>query len=627
MRLGTKSCSECRRRKVRCIFRGEAKQCASCQLHDTACQPQVPTAMTEHPPHSDLEARLSTLESLFFRLCKAAGLESGPGAGTNDIDILGLILIDRLQISRNSCSADQKVPSDAELDDGLGRSLEVHTFPEGLGSDTDLKTQHVLEFHKSNIRKWLPSAADMSWILESTHQYWALWPLHPSQLSPSKTLSVSVVSIASSFMDESLKSAEPTIVARALAWFALCVQQVPKVTTHRLSAALPSPAELISTYVDTAKSLLDLSCTSGHLLVRLLCHVLQARCYVNMGRPRMAWQSIRNAVDQGTLSGLHDERNHTDIERVKIWATILGYDRQLSLIIGVPYAISEAHLPNPSLGTPVEAVIMHNISLLSGRIIDRNQCHNTLSYAATLKLDEEAENLRDMIPSEWWIMNAGDRLALETFHTRQVSKMYYFQLKMQIHLPYMLRAATDKKYEYSRVSVLEAVKGTIYCYKERQRHPEGANVMCFLVDFLAFSAGIILITDLLSDRQLSTPEAKPEDWTLISGLICELKHVSHTLNHPVARQSVQILSYLFSAFNGTYQGPDIYEAIVPYFGRVCIRRPQPQTQNNSPNTVSLESNVFNFCSIPDITEAELDIDWTSLLDDTITFDWNGTFEF
>ncbi|KIH87976.1 hypothetical protein SPBR_08919 [Sporothrix brasiliensis 5110] len=50
MRLGTRSCAECRRRKVRCVFQEESAVCVACMLHGVTCRAQQPaTALIPAP--------------------------------------------------------------------------------------------------------------------------------------------------------------------------------------------------------------------------------------------------------------------------------------------------------------------------------------------------------------------------------------------------------------------------------------------------------------------------------------------------------------------------------------------------------------------------------------------------
>lgn len=121
----------------------------------------------------------------------------------------------------------------------------------------------------------------------------------------------------------------------------------------------------------------------------------------------------------------------------------------------------------------------------------------------------------------------------------------------------------------------------------------------------------------------------------------ELRYASSLLDHPVATQGAQVLQYLCEARKGTYQGPEEYDMSIPYFGRVRIRRPQskvlqqPQpgpvsdylNKQSSNGLVALETNVFTFGSFASSANFDMDVDWSSFIDDQICYDWSGNFEF
>ena len=65
MRLGTKSCVECRRRKVRCIIDRGSRECRACLLHDVPCRSQQ--SATHHEPDEPLRDRVLELEKFVKR--------------------------------------------------------------------------------------------------------------------------------------------------------------------------------------------------------------------------------------------------------------------------------------------------------------------------------------------------------------------------------------------------------------------------------------------------------------------------------------------------------------------------------------------------------------------------------
>ncbi|KAK6214527.1 hypothetical protein LQW54_004248 [Pestalotiopsis sp. IQ-011] len=440
MRLGTKSCAECRRRKICCIFNDGDKSCTACQLHNTECEAQgIKTNTPKAADFDEIKIRLERLELLMDKVCDAADLKDG--SKPNDLEASMSTLIDRLcaergraspvSLPRKDLASHERLEPDDFTDVSSKQatgaplmkfiqatSIIAEAESPNTGSECDLMTN----VSKADIYRILPSSSEVVQILEATSIYWPLWPLRPSQLSPSTNLSLSAVTIARSFIEESIESGRPADMTRALMWFALCVQQVPSSDIGNVASRKMASSAAVMRYLHMSDVLLGPDVQTDFTTAGLICLVLQAKCYVNMGR-----QSI--------------------------------WDR-----------------------------------------------------------DVEARK-----------------------------------------------------------------------------------------------------------------------WQSIRGLISELKVAPTLLDHTVARQAAQLLEYLDSARNGTYIGPDAYDAVIPYFGKVRIRRPQAR---NSPavdgpraeppdvaGMATFDSDIYDFTVPTGLIGNELDTDWESFLKGHATYDWSGVFEF
>lgn len=279
MRLGTKSCFECRRRKVRCIFTNDIKSCEACQLHELACKPQgTPVAEQQDLGLSEMKSRLERLELLLGRIGKAADVSLDVHGDHNKLDAAVSDLLHRIQPGSTNFTGQGTIHPDI---------IEIsHDEYESSGTDTGGRLmaplmefvknsnlaivprvtqvavvaasvdQDVLEPAREKLRALLPSPPQIIEVLLLTQKYWAIWPLHPTQLSASQNLAISVVSIAHSFIEESMRSSTPSVVARAVIWLALCIQQLPRASAPYLSLNGLPPARLVLEYLKVTESLL-----------------------------------------------------------------------------------------------------------------------------------------------------------------------------------------------------------------------------------------------------------------------------------------------------------------------------------------------------------------------------------
>lgn len=672
MRLGTRSCAECRRRKIRCIFPEGSRVCAECRLHEVVCRPQEPRTggSVEAQRPSEANERLGRIEALFRRVCRTAGIDI-MSDDLEDFEAAASRLVEQLQADYGPASppspggTSPRMPTDASSSSRQMSFTGEDEIPHPVNAPllefvrdsllVDTQEGHApalvstpaaknaVSHHRRRIIRLLPSDADLSTILSCTSRYWALWPLHPSQLSPSKGLSISVVSVARSFIHESIQGDQPGTTAKALVWLALCIQQLPKDQLRQLRSVSHTALTLVLAYMEESDALLALDANEGGSFQALECLVLQTKCYVNMGRPRRAWMSLRGALTKAMLLGLHRPVPDDELGSANLWATIWRLDRQLSMVLGLPDAVPELHpsLSEISSDHPLESQIMHRMAVLCGSINSRNQNGKTATYSTTVQLDEELDSLQQMLPTHWWNLRRETAMPLGSFHIVQSLKLNYYQLRQMIHLPYMTRSFTERRYEHSRLSVLEASEGMIRTYGDRRLHPDGAAVICFLIDFLAFSAGLVLATDLISRHADRSTEAEEQKWEVILHLVCELRYASTLLDYPVVARAAQLLEYLHQARHGMYDGPAVYEAAIPYFGKVRIRSPTPRASLRDQTPVSstlserdafsgvveLSTNMFGYNQLPCQLSGEFDMDWTEILDADVTYDWNGVFDF
>ncbi|KAH8664636.1 hypothetical protein BX600DRAFT_437170 [Xylariales sp. PMI_506] len=677
MRLGTKSCSECRRRKVRCIFPDDSKICKECVLHDVPCTPQVSQAPAKGKECcSVLRSRVEHLESLIAEICLASGAISDTSASVN-IDDAAQTLLSRLRHESQTPSDKIKdtpsyIAAGSTISDITTSSIplidpvpfqqapllnflkECMIITDSNNSEAPPQSQNIkplIETHRRRCEELIPGRSSLILTLDATQRYWGLWPVLLLPSSGPDEPSMSPAHAAEKMLWVAMESGKPGRMAKVITWLALCLQQLPRDVAARNQNLATCASDLVFSFLSESDELVSIDSDLGGSLASLEALMLQLKCYANMGRPRKSWLTIRRAMNLAISLGLHQASQPPDPERASLWMKIWQYDRQLSLAMGFPHALAEPHptFSQSFSNEPIEFKIMFHISMICGHIGERNQNHLQAKYAATAKIDDELADLEEMIPRDWWAINSRTLIPLELFFLRQSLKLYFYYTKQLLHLPYMLRAATDPRYEHSRQRVLEAVEGMIRCYHETRSHPDGALVICFLFDTYAFNAGVVLAADLISQQRArySAPapevEAEEQRWGLVRTLVERLREVAVLLDYAVAEQGAQLLQYLCEARHGAYDGPETYDVTVPCFGRVRIRRPaalttpgqqQVETPDDAapsaykPSTVELSTNIFDHSYIQNPKlDADFDIDWTQVFAEEISYDWNGIFEF
>ncbi|KAF4952090.1 hypothetical protein FSARC_12722 [Fusarium sarcochroum] len=442
------------------------------------------------------------------------------------------------------------------------------------------------------------------------------------------------------FIDESLRSQDPGIISKCLVWLCLSFQQLPRDFEDTETGLPLCSQELITRYlvkVDTFYLASSKPVCSIDFVEAL---ILQHELFTFMGRPSKAWKCIRAGIENAMLLGLH-RPGRSALER-GVWDALWIRDRQLSLFLGLPYAVPE-HLTlkaaEDKYSSP-EKEVFRKIATISGHIIDRDQSRQDAQYSTTSRIDKEMAELKAMMPDHWGTQSdfeSAFSLAQVFVHTNV--RLLYYTINQMLHLPYAQSATQNEKNERDRAIVLESAEGAIQAYQDMRAldvRPYGPP-SCEFFDFLAFSAAAILAIDLASQETSRPAEEEQRLWNLITVSAYTMNKVGEVLDSTVGDQSAEVLENFQAACSGTFTGLEPYEAIIPYFGRIKISRftekkqyytRQNQQSETEKNVVELESNVFSF-RLPNeyVTERELAEDWGEGANVDLEYDWKRVYEF
>lgn len=623
MRLGTKSCSECRRRKIRCVFSPGNSVCQSCSLHDTLCNAQQPRIVLNAPENGNtvLQQRINGLEGLVKSLAATVGVAIAPNEDVNE---------ETAQSAPSStadagwpspeCRLSVTNPSDAPLINLFRNALLI--------SDADGRIQDHGGNYKASIRAcgrelstnlspYIPDEPTIRSILRTTQKYWCTWPTCYYGPEPDETFQVDRDSEGEEYIVKRLTNQYlDTGFCIAFLWLALCIQQLPMDEFRSSFPKSPSKQDLITSYLAYCKLILAGTDMDMEDLDAVQCHLLQYKLYINMGMPQKAWNGIRSAVSIATQLGLNKLTADDKESHRMIWLQSWITERQLSLVLGYPSAVQTDKTQFGSLPMglhgPVAYRILHALALVYGDVINRDQGYINTSYSTTIKIDEDLEELRRLFPVEWWDPSSLTNGSLMEFYYREVTKFLYFLLVKFVHLPYMLRSIHDIRYEHSRQSVLDAAREQIRCYVRLRNFPGAEILVCELMDFNVFSAGMALIIGTLYMPSHAQPlNILTEDGSLIESLIASLRQTALLLDCPVADQGARVLELLIN--RSPSAADEQVELTVPYFGKLKIKMPELNDDAGfAPSTASQPSSV----------SGQTDNDFSSTTSATVEFSTN-----
>ncbi|KAH7401765.1 hypothetical protein DE146DRAFT_611051 [Phaeosphaeria sp. MPI-PUGE-AT-0046c] len=635
MRKGTHS----RRRKIRCIFAPDNPDvCSECFARGSRCIDQEnanPEVVVDH--RKNLRERVSRLEALVDNLLDDKTVKSESRsqsisqADTSSPKAPTLYSKDTFPAtpltsegSTNFMQNNQRVPSnrghhvpilsvledalnDAEAQANLRDPNRKAAMPKPSSAVDDrftITNRHEddmgagdapiqsakTEKAKQALIAMLPAYDQLSKILSSNSEWWQTWRRKCSGTSgPNQSLS--------QFAAHALTSGNIGAIGTVVLSVGICASD---------------ESSDVDRYIEAVDRWVLSDDEYAASLEGIECLILKSKWYADVGQPRRAWIAYRKGLMYAQLMGLHRKRT-TSAAHESIWWALYHGDRFLSLLLGLPYGISDAHcdLTMPDLGTgeythPLNAIT--KVSQLAGRVIDRNQGIAEQSFAWALQLDQELEDLWKQLDPAWLdyseLLADAESNAAE-LRERLMGQICFHQIRVYLHLPFMLKSASNSRFTYSRTACLNGSREVLRLYQALRTGTVQPLYECKAIDFIGFTAAVLIQIGLLnfgSTTQASNPKEVEGDIRLIEISIDIFRRASSEKGGKVAMQSAQVLEKMMGKFKGNI--PNDHDEctsgrsdfVIPYFGTISIKRggqevknhcelPKPQMQRqNSSNT-------------------------------------------
>jgi hypothetical protein len=651
MRKGTHSCVECRQRKVRCIMAANARACEGCVMRDLRCTDQehgISKAEVVRK-NSKLRKRRIELQSLISQILQKLPSNVDQARGSK----LELTVVDTLK----KLQSELLPPSRANIAASDGNStnpLPVHQG-KGLWTSCDgFDKVPLLSIFKNEIlhqrnsegaepsaflferkaqavtalRAVAPDTHDLTLLLEADQSVWRVWQKVFPEVGGTNPDGSGEFYISSlrSYVTSVVESDNAIAIAKALLCSALCVQQLPStidLTKTHLPVSSEALQEQFLTPVEDFLSDEGCACT----LDGLQCMILQTRIYIIIGMPYRAWLIFRRAIGYAHLLELHRQPLHSvdALSRRKraLWLQLWHGERYLSLILGLPYSTADNFYDldiyqSGASESPNGEHLLLVLGTIAGKVIDRDQRPTASNFLATMQIDQDLDECKNIMPKVWWETEPGPQMSLGAIADMFVAKFAYQNIRRLLHLPFMLQSAVDPRYQFNRIAALDASREMIKYYRIVRDVDRPVLTACNLADFQVFTAAMVLVLDLLGQSSRSTPcptsDQTESDWDIVNSVMYDLKRVSKESPSGVAIQAAQILEDLYrSRFGTSDNGDRTYQAIVPYFGKLTIRMGNAYKASNSESTQRVQDQV--------LSPSNPAIGFNRLLEDqSITFD-------
>ncbi|KAK7915290.1 hypothetical protein PG985_012993 [Apiospora marii] len=251
----------------------------------------------------------------------------------------------------------------------------------------------------------------------------------------------------------------------------------------------------------------------------LECVMLESTFYANDGKLRLSWSASRRALHLAQLMGLHQAtelqpRHHfldprSTAEPSALWVRIIHRDRSLSLLLGLPLGSTDKTVVSDDVlaqDTPLGWLERLHCDIMASLLERKPARSRCLSLAHCL--DKELQQAARVLPSKWWLTPSfltPEKLDDSTFWgiKRLVLQMSHYNIRNQVHLPFMLRASPDPAYACSQTACVNVSREILSRFIVLQ-HLNHIAFCCRTPDFLALMAAMTLILAHLQNHSRTT---------------------------------------------------------------------------------------------------------------------------
>jgi hypothetical protein len=254
------------------------------------------------------------------------------------------------------------------------------------------------------------------------------------------------------------------------------------------------------------------------------CIMMESMFRNNTGNLRGAWLSNRRAMAIAQLMNLNqyratapansnkdgntrsrpkaiDAETRNRIEPQSMWFRLVATDRYLSLVLGLPQeSQQDPHSVSLESNDSEDYTLIDRLERLevvaAGLILQRNST-NIHNLEVTLRVDKILQEAAALMPAQWWLPPSPLSITGNTMEAfketlRLMNQLTHYHLLAQSHLPYILLTSNDRKYDYSKMTAINASREILSRFVLYYGSESHGPSYCRGVDFLTFIASMTL---------------------------------------------------------------------------------------------------------------------------------------
>ncbi|KAJ5722397.1 hypothetical protein N7488_000432 [Penicillium malachiteum] len=628
VRKGTRSCWECRQRKMKCIFNKPAdNECTRCRRRGVKCVSQeypeeIASSLDRNLQLGDRMAKLESLvEKLLDKSSHDLNLSGRHEARNNSADESRALMSTSLN-SETSLTADVLAASERSETAGFDVINGTQSIMSG---DTRVSLVDNTKYAKLSrvLHASLPSLEDVKKIVNGCGNTSPLF--YQIQTIPYKCLD-ETISLDKLFAKPA-PDAHPVLIAKYMLHIATALQHLHPDFASDMDGLSESPRAMMRRLAGVAMHIVTtnddlISCVEG-----LDCLLVESWHHTNDGNLRKGLITVRRAITIAQLMGFHRPgkahckivHRQTRVYPEFIWFRINSLERYLCLMLGLPQSTLDHSMASERMlsgDTPMGRLDRIHC-VITSRILERNESTPDLQdFSLTLELDEELQKASKGLPAKWWLnpnlATVSDQPEALFWDMRRLfHHLFHYNLLIQLHLPYMLHClSSGQRYEYPQITCVNSAREVLSRFIMFHSFNRIA-FSCRTIEFMGLMAAITLLIAHIDGNQrwvssqyLPRPQnpaaptgnllahQRPGDRALIENVQDILNQVTRLEDDTMSVQISTILQRLMDIEaevveepmenigqttvtidgSGNTESQDPVRLSIPYFGAISIAR-------------------------------------------------------
>ncbi|RYC59678.1 hypothetical protein CHU98_g6549 [Xylaria longipes] len=640
VRKGTRSCWECRRRKIRCLYPSEdALICVNCESRGSSCVSQEFADEQASTPDRRVTQRLGRVEEMLEKLVEkimpdtynaSRGRPTSTSPASADVvepesDDNGICpfsvgkppVFDMLgPLREGNKTPNEACPSLGDLPTPAPSQAEISVLSPKYRHVS--KTLHDLLPCQQDIDTITAASPAACFVISFFSRY--------RDVAAGKTVEPSSIRVVPS------PSSHPAVIAKRLMQLTNCLQQVQPTTPLNL-VSKESTHCMMAKYVSIVSELVAYNDDLVGYAEGLETLALISLYHANAGNLRKSWLMLRRAISVAQLMGVDrlgdkplksaDPTSNplTQVRAKVLWFRLNFTDRYLSLLLGLPAGTDDnSFLSNDPDDEPTDRLEKQH-TVVMGSIIKRNYSKGDASFGMTQAIDCDLEAAARSVASDFWQLPSAKAFedVEPTEHMRAITQlmlqMNHHNLLILLHLPYMLRDPKERRWDYSKATCISSSRQLLRTFLVF-RKINNASHACRHTDYGALTASMTLLLGYLDPklqaRDQATTSKREADRALIQEARAKLQQMAEQNGDKLAREAASIIGRLLPLLNpdlmtsggggegGNNESSGEVPAIhleIPYLGTINInppantQTPQHEVQPHAHATPILTANM------------------------------------